>query len=621
MIDGKMTYLTARQLTNMLRSMPAGNLARIEVSSNPSSEFDAAGNAGIINIITKRSNHDGYALDVSADAGAGRYGQTTESVSGNIKSRTFNFFASYSYDLKKNAFNRTSYRIIENNGQTTTYDRHSIEPARTINNLYKAGIDLYLDKNTRLSLIYNGYSNTWRRDAGGPTYLRDPSGKADSIVQNHNVTSEPQRNNAFNVSYNLRLDTTGNIFSIDADYAGYTNKSDGFLGNQLITPGGDPLQPYQQLNFRQPSDITIRAIKADLRYNLDKFSIKAGLKYAWVRSDNNSIYDSLINDVFVHSTALSNHFIYDEKVFAGYLSASRAFDKTTLDAGVRFENTDSKGNSLTANIETNRNYINAFPYLSIGHTIDDNNKIELSMARRIDRPVYSALNPFRFFFDKYSYYEGNPLLQPEFAWNTTLSYTFKEKYIAQLTYTYTNNPIADFATQDTIAGTLKLTTYNFSHKHNYELLLILPVSIGSFWTMQNSIDAYYASYRYDQTNFNVNRLVAGITTTQVFKLPNGIDAEVTAYYETPSISGSYILRHRFTADAGFKKTFKKLDVRLACTDIFKTIHYWGYSVYSLTNISYNHVFDSRRVNINFLYHFGGKLSEVKRDKLEEEHRL
>jgi hypothetical protein len=621
MIDGKMIYLTAQQLTNLLSGMPAENLTRIEVSSNPSSEFDAAGNAGIINIITKKLNRDGYALDVSAGIGGGRYGQTTEGVSGNIKTRRFNFFGSYMYDYKKSYSNRTSYRVIENNGQATAYDRHSFEPAKTVNNLYKAGIDLYLDKSNRLSLIYNGYSNTWRRDAGGPTYLRELPGKIDSIVQNRNITSEPQRNNAFNVSYNLKLDTIGNTFSIDADYAIYKNKSDGFLGNQLFTPGGDPLQPYQQLNFKQPSDITIRAIKTDLRYALDKISIKAGLKYAWVRSDNNSVYDSLINNAFVHSTALSNHFIYDEKVFAGYISASRAFNKTTLDAGVRIESTSSKGNSLTANIVTNRNYTNVFPYVGIENIINDGNKIALSITRRIDRPVYNNLNPFRFFFDKYSYYEGNPFLQPEFAWNTTLSYTFKEKYIAQLTYIYTNNPIADFATQDTTAGTLKLTTYNFSHKYNYELLFIIPVAIGSFWTMQNTLNMFYTSYRYDQTNFSVNRPAAEIITTQTFKLLYGIGAEMTARYKTPTISGSYIIRRWFTTDAGFKKTFRKLDIKLACTDIFKTIHYWGYSAYNLTNISYNHVSDTRRVNINFLYHFGGKISEVKREKTEEENRL
>ena len=621
MIDGKMTYLPAQQLTLLLKSMTSESVFRIEVSSNPSSEFDAAGNAGVINIVTKKINRDGYALDLGAGAGTGRYPQTSQSITGNIKTKHFNFFGSYNYYYKKSYLNRTSYRVIQDNGETIVYDRHSFDPDETSNNNYKAGVDLYFNKRNQLSLIYNGYSNSWSRNAAGPTYLQDVSGKVDSVVLNHNVTHEPQHNNAFSINYNLKLDTIGNNYSINADYASYKSNSDGFLGNQVFAPGGDPLQPYQQLNFQQPSDITIRSIKGDLRHALNKINFKTGLKYSDVRSDNNSVYDSLINHEFVYSAALSNHFIYDEKIFAIYISASRQLKNTAVDAGLRVENTASTGNSVTAKIVTKRNYISVFPYASIDHTIDDNNKIGISVTRRIDRPVYSNLNPFRYFFDKYSYYEGNPFLQPEYAWIAMLSYTLKNKYVAQFTYTHTRDPIAEFATQDSATGILKVTTYNFSHKYHYDALFIIPVTISKFWNMQNTVDVFYVSNEYRQVDFNIHKLSAAFTTTQTFKLPAGIFLEITADYETPTISGSYILHHWFTTDAGLKKSFKKLDVRLTCTDIFKTIHYWGYSAYAATNISYNHTTDSRRVNLGLTYHFGGKISEVKREKLEEENRL
>lgn len=153
MLDGKMTYLPPQQLSNLLKSMPAESISSIEISSNPSSEFDAAGNAGIINIITRKSNRDGYALDVSAGAGTGRYPQTTESISGNIKTKRFNVFGSYTYNYKKSYLNRTSYRVIENDGETTIYDRHSFDPEKTSNHNYKAGIDFYVNKNNQLSFI------------------------------------------------------------------------------------------------------------------------------------------------------------------------------------------------------------------------------------------------------------------------------------------------------------------------------------------------------------------------------------------------------------------------------------------------------------------------------------
>lgn len=620
MIDGKMTYLSAQQLTNLLKSMAAENITRIEVSSNPSSEFDAAGNAGIINIITKKMNRNGYALNLGALAGTGLYPQTTENVIGNIRTKHFNVFGSYDYNYKKSYLKRSSYRVIDDGNSTIVYDRHSFDPEKTFNNSYKAGIDFYLNKNNQLSFVYNGYSNTWNRDAGGPTYLKQVSGKIDSVVQNHNITHEPQHNNAYNINYTLKLDTSGNTFSIDADYAAYKNNSSGYLGNQLFRDDGTSLHPYQQLNFQQPSNITIRSIKSDLAYAYHKINFKAGLKYAYVRSDNNSIYDSLINNEYVYSTALSNHFIYDEKIFAGYISASKQFRKTNIDAGLRIENTSSTGNSITANNLTKRNYTDVFPYVAVDQTINNNNKIGFLVARRIDRPVYNNLNPFRYFFDKYSYYEGNPFLQPEYAWNTTLSYTLKDKYIAQFTYSRTNNPISEFALHETKTGILKVTTENFSHKDNYDATFIVPVLISKFWDMQNTIDLFYTSYNY-QTTFEVHKLTADFSTVQTLKLPSEISFEATAEYTTPSINGVYVQKHWFTVDAGIKKSFKKLDVKLACTDIFKTIHYWGYSVYNAANVKYDHRPDSRQINLAMLYHFGAKLSEVKREKSEEENRI
>lgn len=564
MVDGKMTYLSAQQLTNLLKSMSAENIARIEISANPSSEFDAAGNAGIINIITRKMNRQGYAMNLTAVIGTGRYLNTSESIAGNIKVKHFNLFGSYNYYYKKSYMNRTSYRTIENGNKTIVYDRHSFDPEKTSNHNYKAGIDFYLNSNNQISIVYNGYNNTWNRDAAGPTFLKDNSGNIDSIVQNHNITHEPQHNHSYTFSYNLKIDTTGSLFSMDADYASYKSSSSGYLGNQFFLPDNSPLRPYQQLNFKQPAHITIRSARADLVHSIKKVNFKAGLKYADVRADNNSVYDSLIGNQSVHSVALSNHFIYEEKIFSGYISSSAQIKKTSINAGIRIENTASTGNSLTSGIFTNRNYTNVFPYLSVDHNLNDDNKLGLAVTRRIDRPVYANLNPFRYFFDKYSYYEGNPFLQPEFAWNTTLSYTLKDKYITQFTFSRTSQPIAEFATQDAEAGILKVTSANFSHKSNFGVMFIIPVSIGRFWEMQNTIDLLQASYRYQQRAFDIKRSMAVISTTQTIKLPKSILVELTAAYQTPSIDGVYIRRRLFTADAGIKRTLNKLEIKLAC---------------------------------------------------------
>lgn len=143
--------------------------------------------------------------------------------------------------------------------------------------------------------------------------------------------------------------------------------------------------------------------------------------------------------------------------------------------------------------------------------------------------------------------------------------------------------------------------------------------------MQNTIDFRYVNYSLMQAGkvFNPTKITADIASSQSIKLPKAINMEFSAQYTSPALSGVYVLKSFFYADAGFKKVFanKKLDARLSVTDLFNTIRYRGYSVYEGANVSYNHRGDNRRVNISFTYHLGGKLNAGKERRLEEEDRV
>lgn len=626
MIDGKQTYLGGQQLSTWLKSLPAENLTRIEVMATPSSQYDAAGNAGIINIVTKKSSRQGYALNLRAGIGGGMYLQSTNGFVGNIRTKAANFFGSYNYNYNHSNLVRTSYRTISTYGKIVSYDRYSVDPAIAKNNSYKAGADIYLNKNTTLGFVYNGTLNHWSRNGGGPTYLRNAAGGIDSIAQNKNITREPATSNAYNLNFATQLDTAGALVSVDADYAIYNNNSTGTLDNGLYSPTGVALQPYQSLAFQQPSNITIRSVKTDLVWPYKSSTFKAGAKYAYVRTDNNFRYDSLLNGSYVYSRILSNHFIYDEKVAAAYLSFSTPLNKTvSIDAGARVEHTTSQGSLINTNTKTNRVYTNLFPYLSITKKLPGENSFNLSVTRRINRPVYANLNPSRYFFDKYSYYEGNPFLQPELSWNAGISYTLKQNYVATLTYSRTTDAILDFSVQDSALGTLRVTNRNFSHKHAADLLLVASFKPASFWSVQTTVDLIYISYLLSSGKeiFRPHKVNVDAQLAQTFSLPKGFAAELTSFYTSPGLSGIYILKTYFQTDAGLRKSFfkNKLDAVLSCKDIFRTNRYWAYSIYGPTNIRYDHRPDSRRINLALTYRIGGKLLAGKDKRLEEQERL
>lgn len=627
MVDGKMTYLSSLQVAALLRSMPAESLQRIEVITTPSSQYDAAGNAGIINIITKKSIQPVYALNLGTTFGTGRYFQTGENIIGNYRIKKGNFFGSYNYSFKGGYLDRSSYRVISNGGAIVGFDRRSYDPNRSTNHLYKFGADFFVSKRTTVGFVYNGFSNHWSRKAAGPTYLRNVSGKVDSIAQNENLSDEPSVSNSINLNFLRKFDSTGKQLSIDADYSHYNNNTSGSLGNGLFTTSGSALQPYQLLVFQQPSLITIRSVKADFTLPFNKIKTVAGAKYAYVTSDNDFRYDSLINNIFKYAPTLSNHFVYDEKVYAAYFSLTQPISKDKeWSAGIRVEHTSSTARSLTLNSVTERNYTNFFPFLSFTTGLARNNQWSASISRRINRPVYNNLNPFRFFFDKYSYTEGNPYLKPELSWNTSLTYTAAKIYTFTLSYNRTQDAMLSLGQQDTVTGIMRISTYNFSKRNLFDFLTVIPVTVSKKWSMQNTVELSLLNYAYgapDNSIFKAQTVSVGLMNVQTITLPWNSSFELTTQYISPALSGMYRLKFFFGVSGGWKKSFanKRGDLRLSFTDLFKTDHYWGYSVYNAVNVKYDHMSDSRRIILGVTWRIGAKLNVRKTSKLEEQDRI
>lgn len=622
MIDGKLTYLAPQQLSNYLKSTPASNLARIEVLLTPDSRYDASGNAGIINIITKKSTARGYALNLTAGGGGGYYPQTAESVIGNVKTGRVNLFGNYAYFYRHSYLDRTSYRVVGAGDAALVYDRASRDGEISQGHSYKAGIDVELPGRQALGFGYSGFANRWQRDGRGPTGINQASTGLRDVLLNHNITDEPAHENIFNLNYKAVLDTAGRQLTADADYARYVSTSDGYLGNQRFGAAGQVVEPYQQLNFAQPTDIAIRSVKADLAWPMGALKLAGGAKYSSVTADNNFRYDSLRNEVRVFSPVLSNHFVYREQIYAAYATAGRQLGSVSLDAGLRLERTRSAGNSLNLDRVNQRDYTNLFPYLSLGRKLGENHALSLSATRRINRPQYAALNPARFFFDRFSYHEGNPNLQPETSWNFALAYTYRDDYSFTLSHTRVDNAIAQFASLRPQTGELVLSDYNYAGREDYDLLAVVPLKLAAWWTVQNTVDVRYQRlhFRPDGTTlFEPGRLSVDISVMQTLQLPWQLALDVSTFYQSPMLSGSYLLRRYFGVQTGLKKSFfnKKLDAKLAVVDLLHTDHYWGYSIYEPVNVRYNHTGDTRRVNFSLTYRLGGKLSTGQRHQLDE----
>ncbi len=624
MIDGKLSQISAQQLSNMLKGMGASAISRVELINSPGSQFDAAGSSGSINIITKKTNKKGYAADISAGTGAGQYFLHRESIAGNIRNDRFNIFGSLGYDNRHYLALKRGNQLKGSGRDEVLYLREIEDETQTHYYSYKAGIDLYLPRKTELGFFYTGYTDDWSRNAGGATQVLANQNNLQSVVQNNNILKEPYYNNGFNLNFKKGLDTLGKTLSLNADYISFRNNSDGFIGNSWANVDGNEIGPYQQLNFHQPSFVDIRSLKADFDLPSHTIDFKAGLKYAKVNIDNEFKYDSLVNNHFVPASSLSDHFVYGEQISAVYFSGKRSWKTTTIEAGIRMEHTLTDANSISSSIRTRRDYTNLFPSFSLEQKLNGSHSVSLSLSRRINRPLYNNLNPVRYFYDKYYYYQGNPLLQPERAWVSTIIYTLHQKYIVSLTYNRANNFISQSAVVNPDA-VLITSNINFGKRERLDLQLSSPINYTRFWSSSNTVSLNYTHYPLQQLGGikSAEKFAIDVISNHSLTLPKKVSGEVNFHYTSPTLNGVYIYRQFFSVDAGLKKTFakRKIDVRASLSDIFRTIRYSGYSITNTANSWYNNLPDSRRLNVSLIYHLGGKLARGKTQRLEEQERL
>src|SRR5690606_23838351 len=192
-----------------------------------------------------------------------------------------------------------------------------------------------------------------------------------------------------------------------------------------------------------PVDIDIYVSKLDYVKPFKKGKLEAGLKYSNVKSDNDLGFERFVGGQWEDYEGRPNHFVYTEQVSAGYVDYSTEFGKWTAKAGVRAEYTISDGHSITKDSRVKRDYLDFFPSANLGYNISPNHILTLSYARKISRPNYRFLNPFRYYIDKLTFQEGNPYVNPQYTHGFSLNYTLMQMFNFTLGTDITNDAMVD----------------------------------------------------------------------------------------------------------------------------------------------------------------------------------
>ncbi|WP_205513231.1 outer membrane beta-barrel protein [Longitalea arenae] len=623
LIDGKMNYLTGKQLSDFLKGLSSDNVAKIELVTAPTAEFDAAGNAGFINIVTRRRTIRGFGIDLRSTLTRGSTWMYNENLSASINTRSLSIYGSFDYNTPNRKVKASSGNTVVEDDTSYRLQRSSISNYHINFYTWRLGADWHLAERHQLSAHYHGYFDDFTAPKEALVNRYTGADRLHSAVSTTNNIVEPYHYNAANLAWTWQIDSSAKKLTTETHYISYRNLSDALM-TSITTDGATGAQTaVNALRSHQPGYITIRSAKTDLEWPHQSMVWKAGLKYAWVSNDNNYRFDSLVDNVYKEAASMSNHFLYDERISAAYLSASRTFKRTTVQAGLRIEHTDAKGYTVKGGFSNRWNYTRIFPSLSLDHQMKEH-KVNLSVSRRINRPTYSDLNPVRWYTDQYFYYSGNPGLVPEMAWLLSAAFTFQQKYILTATYGLRDNYMTKRLSIDEAANAVKSQTANFRNMQRFDVLLSAPFHAGP-WSMQFSGGLNYASYPIAQTteDLTASRWAANAQVQQQLKLPGGLRFELATFIYSRELLGVYLKDELFYMDAGLRKSFLKDNLVVQCTftDFLRTYRLRAASLSNATDYWYNDRPEAHRISLSVRYHIGGKLSSRKASSIEEQERL
>ncbi|AXG71693.1 outer membrane protein beta-barrel family protein [Kordia sp. SMS9] len=611
-IDDRQSFLAGDDLTAFLQSLQADTIESIEIITQPSSKYDAAGNAGIINIKLKREKGLGTRGSVSSTVTVGDYARTNNSVSINSRFKKWTFFGSYS-----NFFGRSTgfINLFRTQGDKI-FDAQTDSENDAFSNNFRTGADYYLSKESVIGTVVSVNLRDAASTSNSVTPIIDRNTRVtDSILRAPNSSE----NNSFNLNANVNYrykDTLGTSFSVDLDYGRYTRERFNNQPNFYTTPTGEILNAnitYQET----PIDINIYAAKVDYGQKLGKGSFEAGAKVSKVITDNTFNFFDVINGVNNLNMNRSNEFEYDEKIYALYAKYNFALDKWKFQAGLRMERTDSQGELTAENTDQNqvvsRQYTDFFPSAGISYQANATNSLALSYSRRIQRPNYQILNPFEFQLDELSFSRGNPFLQPQYTDNFKISHTYKYTLTTSFSYSY----ISDFFAQVTEAeGENRnfLNTRNVADQEVYNLSISYPFKVNNWWRAYANVYGLYTKFTATNPAFiTIDQNTFGFYAQTTFSLPKEIKLEVSGWYSSPSIwGGTYETQSLGSLNIAVQKSWGNWTGKITMNDVLYTIPWQGVTQFGDLRIDGRGGSDSRNINFYVRYSFGN--SDVKNAK-------
>lgn len=623
LIDGRPVHLSGEQLKIMLTNMPANGISKVDVISNPSAKYDAQG-ASIINIIMAKNQNYGMNGIFTQGIGTGKYLRANSGLSLNYRNKNINVYGSYDYMRNKTYIHTQSTRILDADAHILT-DEYELRNKN--NHAYKLGFDYDINKKSTVGILVKGFTNLQDRTVTNTAVVDHLKTNTDSSSVVHTNGNTRFFNPSVNIYYKTTFDTAGKKeLTLNADYFNYNKQwSDDFITRYYNASGAEYLLPFILMN-NSPADNNILSFTADYSHTNRFGKWEAGIKTAFTKTDNDVLWQQLVNNNWSVDAGKTNHFIYRENINAAYLTLAKTIKKFSLQMGVRLEQTNTEGTSITLNQVNKNNYTNLFPNVSVAYALSAKHQLNISYRKSIQRFGFDYVNPFVIYQNQYAYTQGNPNIQPMTLHSIDLGHSFNYKLFIKLGYTRINNVLGPVYRQDPANNAIISSYGNLSASNIFRATV---TSVKSFfkgkWGSINTVGAFYAKYNTASSGAGQEnaKVTAFISSNNTITLPKKIKAEITGFYFSPIAVGVYQQKAIYTVSAGLSRPIldSKGTLALNVSDIFNSQRTKNDVITQGVNMNYNNKPETRFVNMVFTYRFGNnkvKASKVRKTGNEDE---
>ncbi|MBK1897530.1 TonB-dependent receptor [Chryseobacterium paridis] len=622
MIDDRIVQLNGNELSNYLKSISSDDIKSIEVITTPPAKYDAQGNSGLINIRYKNGKNNTWNTTIRSS-----YIQKTYalgSVGGNFMikkdklslSTNINYLTGSQRNIDQNTMNFPNETWVGYQPRKIHYD-----PSFS----FRAGADYDFSDKFSMGVIFLTQTNNMKIDNSNnliTVFNKWGSNKKYDIVTNA-LSNSKSPSNSLNFHSIYKIDTLGTKLSLDVDYFNYKEKSDyAFTSVNLYNDNEDISTKQSGANYGN-LNLNNTSLKTDLELPLKGIKLSMGAKFSFSDTGNDLRWYNLNVDETEQGYQQTNNFKYKENTQAGYISAEKSVEKWTFQLGLRLENTQIKGNNAIANENFNRNYTKLFPTAYIMYAINKDNNISANYSRRINRPSFESLNPFRIVSNQYTYVEGNPFLQPSYTDNFELNYSYKN-WISKIYFSRLSNGFQQLPSIDPVTNIQIIRPENYFETNTWGLNESYTFNPLSWIETVATGDLFYSDSKslVSFTNPSRNGWNSNLSIYNAISINKSKTLQIALSYDYSfaGVQDIYKTTSRSNLNVGVVCNLlsNKLRIVLVGDDLLsgQRSTYTAYS--NDIKVSFRNYYDTRNVRLSISYKFGNSKISVQQKNFGNE---